>query len=74
MEMRFSPEIEAELTRRAAKSGRDPAEVAEELISTALASEARFLAGVERGRQAAARGDFVDHQEVVERVERILRS
>jgi predicted transcriptional regulator len=72
--MRFSPEIEAELARRAATTGREPSEVAEELITTVLANEARFLAGVERGRQAAARGDFVDHQEVVERVERIIRS
>ena len=74
MGMRFSPEIEAELARRAAVSGKDPVEVAEELITTALTNEARFLAGVERGRQAAARGEFIEHQEVVERVERILRS
>jgi predicted transcriptional regulator len=36
--------------------------------------QARFLEAVEEGRADARRGALLDHDEVVERIERILRS
>jgi len=39
-----------------------------------LEYEARFIEAVEVGRESARRGDLLDHDEVVESIERILRS
>jgi len=39
-----------------------------------LERQARFIEGVERGIAAADRGDLVDHEEVVSRIERLFRS
>jgi len=36
--------------------------------------EQRFIAAVEEGRASARRGDLLDHDEVVERIERMFRS
>ncbi len=33
----------------------------------------RFIAAVEKGRQEAARGDLLEHDEVVARIERLLQ-
>jgi hypothetical protein len=37
MNVPLSPEVEAEITRRASRAGKAPAEVIQELIATALA-------------------------------------
>jgi predicted transcriptional regulator len=36
--------------------------------------DAKFPEAVERGRDAARRGDLLDHDEVVEKIERMLTS
>jgi hypothetical protein len=43
MEVHFSPEVEAEITRRAARSGKEPAKFVEEVVSQVLTDEARFV-------------------------------
>jgi predicted transcriptional regulator len=40
----------------------------------AIKREARFVAAVKGGIASAERGDFVEHEEVMARIERILRS
>jgi predicted transcriptional regulator len=74
MDVRFSPEIEAEIIRRAAVAGKAPAEVVEELISHTLNDEARFLEAIEQGFAELDSGEFVTHQEVGKRIERLFRS
>ncbi len=39
-----------------------------------LEKDARFLEGVRRGLAAAARGEFVEHEEVWADIEKILQS
>lgn len=39
-----------------------------------LEYDARFIEAVEKGRDSARRGDLLDHDEVVERIEQIFRS
>jgi predicted transcriptional regulator len=39
-----------------------------------LEYDARFVEAVEEGRASARRGDLLDHEEVVARIEQILRS
>jgi predicted transcriptional regulator len=73
MDVQLSPDVEAEITRRASSTGKAPAEVVEELIATALADEARFLAAVKLGFAELDAGQFVTHEEVGERIERRFR-
>jgi len=40
----------------------------------AIKREARFVAAVKGGIASAERGDFVEHEEAMARIERILRS
>ena len=44
------------------------------LLYTSLEYDARFIEAVKEGRAAARRGDLLEHDEVVERVEKLLRS
>jgi len=48
--------------------------VVQETVARMLEHEARFIEAVKRGIASADRGDFVEHDEVVARVERLLRS
>ena len=73
MEVRFSPEVEAEITRRAISEGKDPAEVVQEMVSNTLTDEARFLEAVEQGFAELDAGHFVTHEEVGKRIERRFR-
>lgn len=38
-----------------------------------LENQNRFIAGVQRGIEKADRGEFVDHKEVVNRIDRLFR-
>jgi predicted transcriptional regulator len=39
-----------------------------------LEDQARFIAGVQRGIEQADRGEFVEHKDVVNRIDRLFRS
>jgi len=73
MEVHFTPDIEAQLRELAARRGKDVAQVVEETVSNVLQRQARFVQGVERGIAAAERGDLIDHEEVVSRIDRLFR-
>ena len=74
MEVRLSAEQEAELCRIADETGRSAEVLAREAVDRYLSEESRILTGVRAGRDAAARGDFVDTSEVWARVERALKA
>jgi predicted transcriptional regulator len=74
MEVHFLPHTEARLRKFAATKGKDAAEIVEETITRMLDRQAEFLAGVNRGIAAAERGDLIEHEEVVDRIERLLGS
>ena len=46
----------------------------EEAVDRMLEYDARFIEAVEKGRAAARRGELLEHDEVVERIEKILRA
>jgi predicted transcriptional regulator len=64
MEVHFSPETEAQLEQLAARDGKDAARVVEETMTRVLEERAQFFAGVQRGIDAADRGEFVEDDEV----------
>jgi len=74
MEVHFTPEQQARLQEVAIRTGKNPERVIEEAVDRMLEYDERFLAAVEEGRAAARRGDLLEHDQVVERIEQMLRS
>jgi predicted transcriptional regulator len=74
MEVNFTPQIESQLKEFAARKGKDAAQVVEEAVSGMLERQARFVEGVKRGIESANRGDLIDHEEVVSRIDGLFNS
>jgi predicted transcriptional regulator len=74
MEVHLSPDKEARLREFASRAGKDAAEVVTEAVDRMLDYEERFLAAVEEGRASVRRGELLEHDEVVERIEQIFRT
>jgi predicted transcriptional regulator len=74
MEVHFSPDKEARLRDFATRTGKDAAQLVEEAVDRMLEYDARFIEAVKEGRTAARRGDLLEHDVVVERVEKLLLS
>ena len=74
MEIHFTPHTEAQLKEFAARKGKDAAQVVEETVSNMLQRQARFIEGVKRGIESADRGDLIDHEDVVSRIDRLNQS
>jgi predicted transcriptional regulator len=71
MEVRLSPELEAELARMAAEQGRTTETLVQEAVQRYLDYDKWFRAEVEKGLQAAERGEFVDDEEVRRMIDRL---
>jgi predicted transcriptional regulator len=72
MEVHLSPEQEAELSELASRKGRDADTLAQEVLDFYLKHEARFVEAVKRGIASADRGNLIEHDEVLARVNRLL--
>ena len=64
MEVQFPPELELKLTRLAQQQGRDSAALVTEAVERLVDYDAWFLSEVEKGVEAADRGELTDHQAV----------
>ena len=73
MEVHFPPETQAQLTNSAIQQGRRPDELALEIISRHFQEESRFMEAVNKGDGALARGEFLTHEEVGQRLQRYLQ-
>ncbi|HLM99059.1 MAG TPA: hypothetical protein VK335_07245 [Bryobacteraceae bacterium] len=74
MEVNLSPDKDAKLRQFATRTGKDAAQVVVEAVDRMLEYDEPFLAAVEEGRASARRGDLLEHDEVVERIEQMFRS
>jgi hypothetical protein len=54
MEVHFSQEVEAKLTSSAARQGRDPAELVQDVVSRYFDEETRLVGAVKRGEEACS--------------------
>ncbi len=72
MEVQFSPEVEAEIIRRATTSEKDPVQIVRDIVAKAIAEEAEFFAAVQVGLDQAERGELLEHEEVIARIDRRL--
>jgi predicted transcriptional regulator len=73
MEVQLTIEQETELSRIADETGRSADDLAREAVDRYLTEEGRILSAVRSGRDAAARGEFVETSEVWARVVRALK-
>jgi predicted transcriptional regulator len=76
MEVHLSPDKQARLQEIASRVGKNAEEMIEEAVDRMLEHlehDERFVAAVEEGRFSARRGELLEHDEVVERIEKILR-
>jgi predicted transcriptional regulator len=74
MELHLTPEQQAQLKQLAHKSGTIPDELATRVVARYLDEEARFLAAVQKGIDAAERGEFVEEEEMDARLEAMFKS
>ena len=74
MEVHLTPEQQHLLAELAAQRGRDADALAQEAISRYLAEEARFVEAVKLGEAALERGEYLTHEQVGERLDRLFRS
>ena len=74
MEVHFSPDVETRLQRLAVSNGKDAEKLVQDTVARMLESQARFVAGVQRGIEQADRGEFIEHKDVLNRIDRLLHS
>jgi predicted transcriptional regulator len=73
MEVHFTPEEEAQLSRMAVRAGTDAPHLVKDAALRLIDEEARFLAAVEKGIAAAERGEFIEEDEMDARIERLFK-
>jgi predicted transcriptional regulator len=74
MEVSFTPEQEAELSRIASYNGTPAEQLVKQAALRLVEEEAKFRAGVKRGLDQANRGELLDHPDVKARIQRLLQS
>ena len=73
MEVHLAQHQEAQLKDLAAKTGRGTEELVQQAVARMLEYDVEFLKAVEVGRASARRGDLLEHDEVVKRIEQMFR-
>lgn len=74
MEISFAPELEEKLNRIASQTGKGPDQIVQELVAIHLDHDEWFRQEVGKGLASLDRGNFLSHEEVRRRMERILGS
>jgi predicted transcriptional regulator len=74
MEVHFSPDVETRLRQVASANGKDAEQLVKDTVARMLENQARFVAGVQRGIEQADRGEFVEHQDVLNRIDGLFHS
>jgi predicted transcriptional regulator len=73
MEIHLTPEKEALLRQVAARTEQDAAQVIQEAVDRLLEHDSWFIQEVEKGQAQVDKGDLVEHDKVVARIEKRLR-
>lgn len=70
MEVEFTPDLEAKLTRLATEQGRDTKTLVREAVERFVNYDQWFIGEVEKGLAAADRGEFIEHEEIGKHIDR----
>jgi predicted transcriptional regulator len=74
MEVRLTADQKAKLTQLANEKGRDLDALAQEAIDSYLEAEFRFVEAVKLGEAELERGEYLTHEEVGARIDRLFHS
>jgi predicted transcriptional regulator len=74
MELHFTPESEARLNQLASEKGRGPEQLVLEIVQAYLDHDQWFKHEVQKGLAQLDRGEFIEHDELVDRIERMFPS
>ncbi len=72
MQVQLTPEEEARLAELAARDGRTTGDLVQEAVKRYIEDDAKFIAGVMEGLASLDRGEFISHEEVGKRIDRLL--
>jgi predicted transcriptional regulator len=72
MEVRFTPEQEAQLSQIAIQAGKDTEQLVKDAALYLLEEDARFRAAVRKGLEQADRGQFIEEEEMDARIARMF--
>ena len=72
--MHVTPEMQEKLAHLAALQGRNTDELVQDVLTRYLEEEARFIEAIRLGEDALERGEYLTHEEVGERLERLFQS
>ena len=70
MEVDFTPDLEAKLTRLATEQGRDTRALVREAVERFVNYDEWFVREVEKGLAAADRGELIEHEEIGKLIDR----
>jgi predicted transcriptional regulator len=64
MEIHLDPDLQAKLVRLATERGRDTQALVQEAVERFVDYDEWFLREVQKGLEAADRGEFIEHEEI----------
>jgi len=70
----FASDVETRLQQIAFANGKDAEQLVKDTVTRMLDNRAQFIAGVERGISQAERGEFLEHDDVKNRINKLFRS
>jgi predicted transcriptional regulator len=73
MEVHVTGELEAKLANSAARQGRNPADLVQDVLASYFEEEARFVDAIKRGEDALQRGEYLTQEQVGQRLQRFLQ-
>jgi predicted transcriptional regulator len=73
MQVNLPPELQAKLDRIAAQQGRAPESLVNEAVERLVGYDEWFIRQVEKGLAQVERGEVFEHEEVVAKVENLIR-
>lgn len=72
MEVQLNPDMQAKLARLAAEQGRNTEALVQEAIARFVDYDEWFIREVEKGLASADRGEFLTHEAVGARLEKLI--
>jgi predicted transcriptional regulator len=73
MQVNLPPELQAKLDRIAAQQGRVPESLVNEAVERLVGYDEWFVRQVEKGLAQVERGEVLEHEQVVAKVENLIR-
>jgi predicted transcriptional regulator len=74
MEIALTPELEAKLQRLAAQTKRGAEDIVREAVQAYLDHDQWFRNQVQQGLGQLERGEFLSHEDVISRIERLFHT